>query len=211
MSNDQKIGLRDRKRSETRARLEEAAVALVLRDGLEHTTVDAISELADVSPRTFFNYFDSKDSAILGLRHLQIDEAMASDYVSRYDGVDLVEAVVHLLLTVMDPPLSRPTIRDERMEIVRRYPQILASQLAQMTQMTGQMTEAVQTLLAVKPQFSGQKVVDQAAWANLLLAMCGCAVRVAVKEWAEAGRDSADEELEKRAISLVRDVVEKLK
>lgn len=211
MSNDQKIGLRGRKRSETRARLEEAAVTLVLRDGLEHTTVDAISELADVSPRTFFNYFDSKDSAILGLRHLQIDEAMASDYVSRYDGVDLVEAVVHLLLTVMDPPLSRPTIRDERMEIVRRYPQILASQLAQMTQMTGQMTEAVQTLLAVKPQFSGQTIVDQAASANLLLAMCAGAVRVAVKEWAEAGRDSADEELEQRAISLVRDVVEKLK
>ena len=211
MSDVQKIGLRDRKRSETRARLEEAAVTLVLRDGLEHTTVDAISELADVSPRTFFNYFDSKDSAILGLRHLQIDEAMASDYVSRYDGVDLVEAVVHLLLTVMDPPLSRPSIREERMEIVRRYPQILASQLAQMTQMTGQMTEAVQALLAVKPRFSGQKIVDQAAWANLLLAMCGGAVRVAVKEWAETGRDSTNEELEKRAISLVRDVVEKLK
>lgn len=191
--------------------MEEAAVALVLRDGLEHTTVDAISELADVSPRTFFNYFDSKDSAILGLRHLQIDEAMASDYVSRYDGVDLVESVVHLLLTVMDPPLSRPTIREDRMEIVRRYPQILASQLAQMTQMTGQMTEAVQTLLAVKPRFSGQKIVDQAAWANLLLAMCGGAVRVAVKEWAETGRDSANEELEQRAVSLVRDVVEKLK
>ena len=53
---------------ETRARLEEAAVTLVLRDGLEQTTIGTISELADVSPRTFFNYFDSKDSAILGLR-----------------------------------------------------------------------------------------------------------------------------------------------
>ena len=79
-----------------------------------------------------------------------------------------------------------------------------------MTQMTGRMTDAVQALLAWEPWFSGRKAVDQAAWTNLILAMCGGAVRVAVNEWAEAGRDSADEELEQRAISLVRDVVEKL-
>ena len=51
------IGLRDRKREETRSRLESAAVTLVLRDGLEHATVDSISAMADVSSRTFFNYF----------------------------------------------------------------------------------------------------------------------------------------------------------
>ena len=62
------MGLRERKRAQTRHRLEEAAVGLALRDGLDKVTIDAISERADVSPRTFFNYFDSKEDAILGVR-----------------------------------------------------------------------------------------------------------------------------------------------
>jgi len=206
----QKTGLRDRKRMETRARLEEAAVTLVLRDGLEHTTVATISELADVSPRTFFNYFDSKDSAILGLRHLEINDETASDYVTHRDGDDLLASVVHLLFAVMDAPLSRPTIREDRIEIVRRYPEILAGQLAQVTQMTGRLTDTVKGLLAQEPRFSGHEDVDQAAWADLILSMCCGAVRVAVRERAEAGPGAADEELEQRAVSLVRDIVGKL-
>lgn len=82
MGDIQKISLQDRKCHETRARLEDAAVTLVLRDGLEHTPVDAISELADDSPRTFFNYFDSKESAIMGLRQLEINDDTTSDYGS---------------------------------------------------------------------------------------------------------------------------------
>jgi AcrR family transcriptional regulator len=205
-----KDGLRDRKRMQTRARLEEAAVTLVLRDGLEQTTVGAISELADVSPRTFFNYFDSKDSAILGLRHLEITDESAMDFVADDDGGDLVGSVVHLLFAVMDAPLSRPTIRKDRMEIIRRYPQILGGQLAQMTLMAGRLTDAVQGLLAREPRFSGQPTAEQAAAADLILAMCGGAVRVAIRERAEAGRGAADEELEQRAVALVRDIVEKL-
>ena len=188
MSEVQKIGLRDRKRTETRTRLEAAAVTLVLRDGLEHTTVDAISEMADVSPRTFFNYFDSKDSAILGLRHLEIDDHPVTEPSAQDGGADAVEAVVHLLFSVMGAPLVRPTIRQDRMEIVRRYPQILAGQFAQVTQMTSQMSEAVQVLLARDPRFSKQKPADLVAPSELILSMCSCAVRVAVKQWAEAGK-----------------------
>lgn len=210
MSDVQKVGLRDRKRQETRARLEDAAVTLVLRDGLEHTTVDAISELADVSSRTFFNYFDSKDSAILGLRHLEITDEIVPIPSTSDGGVDVVDAVVHLLFSVMGAPLIRPTIRQDRMEIVRRHPQLLAGQFAQLTQMTSQMSEAVKSLLARDTRFSRQKPADQAASAELILSMCSGAVRIAVKQWAEAGKDADDAELEQRAISLVRDVVEKL-
>ena len=133
MNASPKTGLRDRKRRETRARLEEAAVTLVLRDGLEQTTIGTISEMADVSPRTFFNYFDGKESAIMGLRHVEISDETAADYVANDKRGDLVGSVVHLLFAVMDAPVSRPTIREDRLEIVRRYPQLLGGQLAQMT------------------------------------------------------------------------------
>ncbi len=60
-------GLRERKKRLTRARLHRCALELTLERGLGAVTVDAIAEAADVSPRTFFNYFRSKESAILGL------------------------------------------------------------------------------------------------------------------------------------------------
>jgi AcrR family transcriptional regulator len=211
MNAPQKTGLRDRKRRETRARLEDAAVTLVLRDGLEETTIGTISELADVSPRTFFNYFDSKDSAILGLRHLEITDEIASDHVANDDGGDLVASVVHLLFAVMEPPLSRPTIREDRMEIIRRHPQILGGQLAQMTLMAGRLTEAATALLAREPRFSQMNAADQTAHADLILAMCGGAVRVAIRERAEAGPGAADQEREERAISLVKEMVENIR
>jgi len=60
-------GLRARKKQETRAALRRAALDLALRDGYDTVTVDAIAEAAHVSPRTFRNYFSSKEDAVLSL------------------------------------------------------------------------------------------------------------------------------------------------
>ena len=210
---DSNLGLRDRKRLETRRRLEDAAVTLVLQGGLEHTTVDAISELADVSPRTFFNYFESKDAAILGLRQVEVDATELAEQCAQMTERGLLDSVVHLLLTVMGPPSTRPTMREDRLEILRRHPHLLTTQLAQFTQLTAAVTEAVAALVAKDARFASDSPADQAASADLVLALCGGAVRVAVREWAEMNptdaTDAADQ-LESRAISLAREVSEKL-
>jgi TetR/AcrR family transcriptional regulator, cholesterol catabolism regulator len=56
---------RERKKDETRHRIFHAAVDLFRERGFEHTTVDDITEKADVAKGTFFNYFPRKE-AVLG-------------------------------------------------------------------------------------------------------------------------------------------------
>lgn len=57
-------GLRARKRQQTRERLTRAAMALFLERGFEATTLDDIAAAADVSRRSFFHYFASKEDVV---------------------------------------------------------------------------------------------------------------------------------------------------
>jgi AcrR family transcriptional regulator len=67
------IGLRERKKQQTRNAIHDAAFRLIDAQGLEATTIEQICQEADVSSRTFFNYFPSKAAAALELPGTAID------------------------------------------------------------------------------------------------------------------------------------------
>src|SRR5215472_14550295 len=67
-------GLRERKKVATREALCEAALRLAVENGPERVTVEEIADAANVSRRTFSNYFGSKEEALLHADQLRMRE-----------------------------------------------------------------------------------------------------------------------------------------
>ena len=59
------LGLRDRKKAQTRETIRREAMRLIEAKGYANTTVEQIAEAAEVSPSTFFRYFPSKEMVLM--------------------------------------------------------------------------------------------------------------------------------------------------
>jgi AcrR family transcriptional regulator len=204
------LGLRERKRLETRAQLERATVLLVAEVGLENATVDAICAKVLVSPRTFFNYFESKEDAILGMRDLPVDDAFVAQHRADTAGQSIVEQIVGLLLHVIGPAIGDTALHDARLAIVKEHPELLRRQFAQMTRMGEQLVAGVSDLLSHDQAFSAYDAAERASLAELILPLCGGAIRAAVKEWVADGTERDADELRTRAVELAGKAIQAL-
>ena len=74
---------RQRRSAETRDRLFRAALNLFAQKGFLETTVEDITEAADVGKGTFFNYFPSKDHILLAFGEMQLSKLEAAIEMAR--------------------------------------------------------------------------------------------------------------------------------
>ena len=118
--------LRVRKQNATRSALHAAAVELVYAESLEKVTTAQIAEAAGVSPRTFFNYYDTKEDAIIGLSDQTLNPERLAEYVAACPlGDSPLEDVSALMRSVYSRIGGDAVDKDKRKAILRRYPMLV--------------------------------------------------------------------------------------
>lgn len=125
---NQEPGLRERKRLRTRSSLVAGARELTLEKGLSGFTVDQLCEQVGISRRTFFNYFPSKEDAVLGHSDDGSPEELLDDFresARSEPPVPLMDALVSLFCRFGDRmAISREEYRTMS-AVLQQEPQLL--------------------------------------------------------------------------------------
>ncbi|MTE12648.1 TetR/AcrR family transcriptional regulator [Nocardia aurantiaca] len=105
MPDEQPLGLRERKKLDTRKALSDAALQLMFERGLENVVREDIAARAGVSVRTFNNYFSGKYDA-LAYRHLARIRSAVEILRSRPANEPLWESLTAALLQPLEDELA---------------------------------------------------------------------------------------------------------
>lgn len=173
------LGLRERKKRETRAALIRTAFSLCAERGVDEVTVADIAAGANVSTRTFFNYFSSKEEALLG--GTDRAERVAARLAARPADEPLWDA---LRATVTEQVLGEQVpSRDEllaQMRLVLDHPALLQQQLMLWLDMEERMVVEVARRIGAGPEDLTPRLVVAAAVA---------AIRVGLMRWVDHPTD----------------------
>jgi AcrR family transcriptional regulator len=102
------VSLRERKKLATREALRAAALRLALERGADNVRVEDIAEAAGVSPRTYNNYFPSREHAIVAAITADRAAHVAAAVAARPAGTGLGDAVVDAVAGLYADPGDHP-------------------------------------------------------------------------------------------------------
>jgi len=163
-------GLRERKKQATRKALRDAALRLALERGPGNVRVDDIAAAAGVSPRTYNNYFSSREQAIVAGVTAEREARVAAAVAARPAAVRLSDAVTEAIVEQYTDPGShdpgtlllittRPALRDAFLGTAAGIEHSLTAVIAERLGDTSQHT------------------------ARVLSASVAAAVRIALQQW----------------------------
>ena len=171
-------GLRERRKQATRKALRTAALHLALERGPENVRVDDIAAAAGVSPRTYNNYFSSREHAIVAAVTAERESRVAAAVVARSADVSLSDTVIDAVVLEYTDPGEHA--RDVLL-MITTSPALRASYVDTVAMIEGPLADALIERSGGMDRLTAQ----------VLAASVGAAVKVALREWLQSTTVSA--------------------
>jgi AcrR family transcriptional regulator len=199
---------RDRKKLATRRALRWAALDLVAERGYAHVTVEDIAEAADVSTRTFFNYFSSKEAAIVGedpelldlLRVALLERPVHESAFAALQAV-LAEQTAHIAeersAHISEADRGSGDLGEwlRRMKAVHADPELRVAHAAHMARLERVIAEAIAERLGTD--------IEADPYPTVLAAAAMAVTRVTLMHWAKSGAVGSPETLTNAAFAAL--------
>jgi AcrR family transcriptional regulator len=189
-------GLRERKRQQTRERLSRAAMALFLERGFEATTLDDIAAAADVSRRSFFHYFASKEDVVFAWQE-ESTAALIAAVAARPADESMLAAAENGICAI-----ARQIEPDEAIAMARLKRDNPALQARDQVKYE-KLERALAQALRKRAGHKAQKL-----HADLVAMIATGAMRIGGELWAAEGAREKPEALVKRMFAALRAILE---
>ncbi|NUU40670.1 TetR family transcriptional regulator [Tardiphaga robiniae] len=185
-------GLRERKREQTLQRLTEAAMKLFLAKGYEATTLDDIAAAAEISRRSFFHYFASKEDVVVAWQDRSAD-ALTAAIAERPADESMITAAENAILTMTRHLNPEDAIAIARLK--RETPALQAREQLKYEKMERAMAGALAARASDK---TGQ------TRARLVAMITTGAIRIASENWLTQGAREKPDVLVRRMFADIR-------
>lgn len=157
-------GLRYRKKLKARLSVERAALELVIEHGFDGVTVEDICARAEISKKTFFNYFSSKASAVMGWMDAFPDEARIVEILEERAQTCYLDVLVDVVGARLSSGADE-SVMELRREALCLMPQLFFQGQRDILAVQHSIAQALRLLLADHPErrMLGSRPIEEEA------------------------------------------------
>jgi len=179
-------GLRERKRQATQRAIQLAVLKLAADRGIDKVTVDEISREALISPRTFFNYYASKEAAVAGEPFVLPDGGEVQEFLDAGPDADVLQGLGTLLIASVRRASNDVELQRLRRSLLRQNPQLFGMRMSAMYSFERELAAVVERRLVIDDPRLDDDPREASCRALLITMVAMAAVRHAWAQWTDS-------------------------